>query len=207
MGMRMKNYDIVILGNYTKDTIVSAVGTRYVDGGGFNYGAHAAKVSGLSVAAVTRLAREDFRVVEKLEKIGVDVYPFETPTSTHMKLEYPTDDVDQRILTCTATAGTYTTDQFEDFYSDNPIKTIDDINQESSEDIMFRILYGKKSLVLKAGPSFAGLYVDIFAEDDFLASTTLNKNGEIHLNKDTRIFKRIDSYIQEDKEIIGKIIK
>ena len=109
----MKKYDIIILGNYTKDTIVSSAGTRYVDGGGFNYGAHAARVSGLTVAAVTRLAKEDFRVVEKLNAIGVDVFPFVTQSSTHMRLEYPTDDVDQRILTCTATAGSYTTDQFD----------------------------------------------------------------------------------------------
>ena len=109
----MKNYDIVIFGNYTKDTIVSAKGTRYVDGGGFNYGAHAAAVLGLKVAAVTRLAREDYRVVEKLESIGVDVYPVFTPSSTHMRLEYPTDNVDERILTCTVTAGSYTPDQFE----------------------------------------------------------------------------------------------
>jgi len=109
----MKKYDIVIFGNYTKDTIVSAKGTRYVDGGGFNYGAHAAAVLGLKVAAVTRLAREDYRVVEKLESIGVDVYPVFTPSSTHMRLEYPTDNVDERILTCTVTAGSYTPDQFE----------------------------------------------------------------------------------------------
>ncbi|MCK5033658.1 MAG: hypothetical protein KAS18_08490, partial [Calditrichia bacterium] len=62
----MKKYDIVILGNYTKDTIISASGTRYVDGGGFNYGAHAAVVSGLKVAAITRLAEDDFHVVEAL---------------------------------------------------------------------------------------------------------------------------------------------
>ena len=108
----MKKYDIIILGNYTKDTIVSSAGTRYVDGGGFNYGAHALRVSALKVAAVTRLAKEDFHVVEKLRRIGVDVYPFVTESSTHMRLEYPTDDVDQRILTCTATAGSYTIDQF-----------------------------------------------------------------------------------------------
>ena len=101
----MKNYDIVIFGNYTKDTIVSAAGTRYVDGGGFNYGAHAAVVSALKVAAVTRLAKDDFRVVERLKDIGVDVYPSITPSSTHMRLEYPTDNVDERILTCTVTAG------------------------------------------------------------------------------------------------------
>ncbi len=109
----MKNYDIVIFGNYTKDTIVSAAGTRYVDGGGFNYGAHAAVLTGLKVAAVTRLAKDDFRVVDRLKKAGVDVFPFITPSSTHIKLEYPTDNVDDRILTCTATAGTYTQDQFD----------------------------------------------------------------------------------------------
>ena len=107
-----KSYDIIIFGNYTKDTIVSKKGTRYVDGGGFNYGAHAAAKSEKKVAAVTRLAKEDMRVVQKLESIGVDVYPTFTPTSTHMKLEYYSDNPDERILTCTETAGAYTIDQF-----------------------------------------------------------------------------------------------
>ena len=52
----MKRYDFVTVGNYTKDTIVSAAGTRYVDGGGYNYAAHAARLLGLRVAAVTRRA-------------------------------------------------------------------------------------------------------------------------------------------------------
>lgn len=106
-------YDIIIFGNYTKDTIVSAGGTRFVDGGGFNYGAHAAAALGLKVAAVTRLAREDFHVVRQLERQGIDVFPRTTPTSTHMRLEYPTDNVDERILTCTKSAGPYSLDQFE----------------------------------------------------------------------------------------------
>ncbi|MEE9571850.1 MAG: PfkB family carbohydrate kinase [Candidatus Neomarinimicrobiota bacterium] len=108
----MKNYDIVIFGNYTKDTIISASGTRYVDGGGFNYGAHAAACSGLSVAAVTRLAKEDGRVIKSLESSGIDVYPTFTDSSTHMRLEYPTNNLDERILTCSVSAGTYTVDQF-----------------------------------------------------------------------------------------------
>lgn len=106
-------YDILIFGNYTKDTIVSKAGTRYVDGGGFNYGAHAAVNSGKKVAAVTRLAEEDKHVVEILESIGVDVFPTFTPSSTHMRLEYWTDNPDERILTCTETAGTYTLEQFD----------------------------------------------------------------------------------------------
>jgi sugar/nucleoside kinase (ribokinase family) len=108
----MKSYDIVIFGNYTKDTIISAVGTRNVDGGGFNYGAHAAACSGLKVAAVTRLAKKDDRVIRALKGVGVDVYPTFTESSTHMRLEYPTDNMDERILTCSVSAGTYTVDQF-----------------------------------------------------------------------------------------------
>ena len=41
----MSHYDFITVGNYTKDTIVSAAGTRYVDGGGYNYAAHAAKLA------------------------------------------------------------------------------------------------------------------------------------------------------------------
>jgi sugar/nucleoside kinase (ribokinase family) len=111
--MKNKTYDILIFGNYTKDTIVSKTGTRYVDGGGFNYGAHAAANSGMSVAAVTRLAEDDNHVVEILESFGVDVFPTFTPSSTHMRLEYPSDNPDERTLTCTETAGTYTIDQFD----------------------------------------------------------------------------------------------
>ena len=38
----MKIYDVLYIGNYTKDTIISPAGTKYVDGGAVNYAAHAA---------------------------------------------------------------------------------------------------------------------------------------------------------------------
>lgn len=107
------SYDIVVIGNYTKDTIVSASGTRMVDGGGFNYGAVAAAKTGLRVAAVTRLAQEDFRVVEALRAVGVDVFPTATPESTHMRLEYPTSNPDERILSVARCAGPYSAGQFD----------------------------------------------------------------------------------------------
>ncbi len=37
-----KTYDLVCIGNYTKDTIISPAGVKYVDGGAMNYAAHAA---------------------------------------------------------------------------------------------------------------------------------------------------------------------
>lgn len=113
MENRSDPYDLVLVGNYTKDTIVSATGTRIVDGGGFNYGAHAAVLTGLKIAAVTRLAREDSHVVEALEQRGVDVFATFTPESTRLKLEYPGPNVDERIITVMSSAGSFTPTSFE----------------------------------------------------------------------------------------------
>jgi len=106
--------DTVFVGNYTKDTIVSAAGTRVVDGGAFNYGAHVAASMGLRVVAVTRLAREDWRVVRRLEDLGVKVQAEATPHSTCLRLEYPTANVDERVIYVTSTAGTMTPDQVQE---------------------------------------------------------------------------------------------
>ncbi len=107
------DYDLVFIGNYTKDTIVSSIGTRVVDGGGFNYGAHVASMMGLKTAAVTRLSREDQRVVDALERLGVEVFPTYTPHSTTLCLYYPTSNVDERTISVTCTAGSFAPDQVE----------------------------------------------------------------------------------------------
>ncbi|HEX7833519.1 MAG TPA: hypothetical protein VF787_27960 [Thermoanaerobaculia bacterium] len=38
-----QRFDLITIGNYTKDTIVTRSGTRHVHGGGFNYAARAAR--------------------------------------------------------------------------------------------------------------------------------------------------------------------
>jgi len=106
--MAPNRYDVIFLGHYTKDTIVSATGTRVVDGGAFNYGAHVAARMGLRVAAITRLARADWHVVDELEHLGVDVYAQATPHSTCLRLEYPTTNVDERVIRITSSAGPFT---------------------------------------------------------------------------------------------------
>ncbi len=101
------SYDLVTIGNYTKDTIVTPGGTRSVDGGGMNYAANAAARLGLKTAVVTRLAREDERVVRAMTAAGIDCYPTYTPASTTMQLLYPGANPDVRILTVTRTAGSF----------------------------------------------------------------------------------------------------
>jgi sugar/nucleoside kinase (ribokinase family) len=111
MSARKHDFDVATIGNYTKDTIVNASGTLHADGGGFSYAAYAALSLGCKVAAITRLAVEDFHVVRNLEEAGITVFATETPSSTLMRLEYPTDNVDERLLSVAATAGSYTPEQ------------------------------------------------------------------------------------------------
>ena len=104
---------MAFIGHYTKDTIVSAAGTRVVDGGAFNYGAHVAARMGLRAAAVTRLARADWHVVDELAALGVDVFATATPASTCLRLEYPTANVDERVIHVTSSAGPFTPAEVE----------------------------------------------------------------------------------------------
>jgi len=104
-------FDIVFIGHYTKDTIVYPTVTRVVDGGAFNYGANVAARMGLRVAVVTRLARADWHVVESLEALGVTAFAKATPASTCLTLTYPTDDLDQRTITLTSSAGPFTVEE------------------------------------------------------------------------------------------------
>jgi sugar/nucleoside kinase (ribokinase family) len=114
LGMKIKEvYDVVYIGNYTKDTITSPAGVRHVDGGAVNYAAHAAAKIGFKVAVVTRLAREDERVVEKFAQAGIDCFPTYTPHSTLMNLNYPTDNPDIRNLSVLGTAGSITINEVE----------------------------------------------------------------------------------------------
>jgi sugar/nucleoside kinase (ribokinase family) len=56
------------------------------------------------VAAVTRRAQDDHGVTAPLTAAGIDVYAFDSPSSTLMRLEYPTANVDERILSVAGVA-------------------------------------------------------------------------------------------------------
>src|SRR5512136_1007086 len=105
MTLHSEMFDVAYIGNYTKDTIVTPAGVGHVDGGGAHYAAVAGARLGLKVAAVTKLSRADEHVVRKLERAGVTVFARYTPESTCVRLEYPTSDVDQRLMFITASAG------------------------------------------------------------------------------------------------------
>jgi sugar/nucleoside kinase (ribokinase family) len=72
-------------------------------------------LKGIKVGAVTRLAAADRRSTQALSARGIDVHIFESPHSTLMRLEYPTANVDQRILTVSAVADPFTPELLESF--------------------------------------------------------------------------------------------
>src|ERR1035437_3259893 len=110
-------YDIVMLGNCTKDTIISTAGTREQHGGGVTYGAYVAALMGLKTAVVIRLSRKDVQVIDGFIQAGVTVFPTYTRYSTNMRLHYPSSNMDERVLSMTHTAGALRADQVRDLES------------------------------------------------------------------------------------------
>jgi len=96
------------MGHYTKDTIVSSSGTRVVNGGAFNYGANIAARMKLKVQAITMMSSKDSEVASDLEKLGVKTYVTWTPESTCLKLLYPSDNPDERVIYVSSWAGPFT---------------------------------------------------------------------------------------------------
>ena len=116
-----KVYDVVCIGNYTKDTIITPAGVTYVGGDAINYSAHAAARLGARVVVVTHLASEDKRVVEKFTQSGIDCFPTYTSQSTLMRLEYPTTNPDIRTLSVTNTAGSISANEIMDLQAKSAV--------------------------------------------------------------------------------------
>jgi sugar/nucleoside kinase (ribokinase family) len=105
---QLQEFDIAFLGHYTKDTIVSPHETKTGRGGAFYYGAHVVVKMGLKAAVITRLAEEDFGVVDDLSRMGVEVFATPTMQSTSLKLVYPIQNLDHRTVYNVGFAGPFT---------------------------------------------------------------------------------------------------
>jgi len=101
-------FDIAFLGHYTKDTILLANEERIVDGGAIIYGGNVAARMGLRTAIITRMARQDFKVLEQFRGLGVQVFKRETPNSTKLRLVYQSSNLDERIIYLTSSAEPFT---------------------------------------------------------------------------------------------------
>ena len=68
---------------------------------------------GLKSAVVTNLAREDWHIVEELQRLGVTVLARESKFSTCLDLIYPTSNLDERIIKLKSQADPFTVEQIK----------------------------------------------------------------------------------------------
>ena len=102
----MNHYDLVFMGHVTIDEIEAKEGSaRGVPGGAPYFGAFAACCSKRRIAVVTRMAEQDAYMLEPLKAAGIDVYLQPVPSTTHMRVVHPTENVDERLMYQTKNAG------------------------------------------------------------------------------------------------------
>lgn len=112
----MNNYDIVFVGHVATGEIVPFKGTSSLGAGGASFfGATAAFCCTKKIAMVTRMSEENEHFIEPLKKMGIDVYVQHTRETSHMKVVYPTANVDERQIFQTRSAGFFRIEEMPSF--------------------------------------------------------------------------------------------
>lgn len=100
-------YDIVIIGHVTSDILVQkGVATGFIGGGAY-FSAFAAQRSAVKIRVVTRLAPEDFGILEGLKKEGIEVTAIPSVRTTSIENVFETEDVDRRKVRLLAQADPF----------------------------------------------------------------------------------------------------
>ncbi len=94
--MPPQNFDVVLLGHFTKDKDVIDGKERDVLGGAVYYGAFPLKMMGIKVAVVTKLARKDFPQLSIFKRAGISIFAREGPQTTGIRNLYSPEDPDKR---------------------------------------------------------------------------------------------------------------
>lgn len=102
-----KKFDIVIIGDLSKDKIVIGKRVSTQPGGAVLYGSiPIAEIS--KVAVITKLAKKDLSLLNEMKKIGVRIFPVLSSKTTEFENIYPDpDNLDKRIQRVNAIADPF----------------------------------------------------------------------------------------------------
>jgi sugar/nucleoside kinase (ribokinase family) len=96
--LQMKRYDIVFMGHFAKGTIVPFKGSGFAEWGGpIFFGPLAASCLTKRIAAVTRIAESDEKLLEPLRTAGIDLFVQHRET-VQMLVVHPNVNVDERQI-------------------------------------------------------------------------------------------------------------
>ena len=94
--MKLKNFDVVLLGHFAIDNDVVDGVEKEVTGSAVYHGAFALNAIGAKVAVVTKLAKKHFPMLSIFKDAGISVFPTESEETTGIRNVYSTDDPDNR---------------------------------------------------------------------------------------------------------------
>lgn len=103
-------FDMVSIGHFAKDVIVVDGRSYEASGGGVYFGAMAARLLGIRVAAVTRLHPGDFWRLDEMRQAGIEVFARAAAETSGIENCYNSADMERRVCTPMGFAGPFTAD-------------------------------------------------------------------------------------------------
>lgn len=103
--------DIAVVGDFARDRLVFRGQVEYSSGGAVYYGALALQRMGVRTAVITRLAEQDFHLLEELRREGIVVHAQTAPQTSGLENIYTTENMDRRICHLLGFAGPFRTDE------------------------------------------------------------------------------------------------
>jgi sugar/nucleoside kinase (ribokinase family) len=105
----MKKYDFAFIGHTSINQIIPFEGSpKSVSGGAVTFAAMTAAALGKRTALITKAAKRDKSIFVPLKEKGVDVFPIPSEETTHLRLIYPSQDIDFREIYQEKNAGPIT---------------------------------------------------------------------------------------------------
>jgi len=103
----VEHVDIAVVGDFARDKIVFRGRVQESSGGAVYYGAIALRRVGLRTAVITRLAKQDFHLLDELRREGALVYAQPAPETSGIENTYTSDDMDHRVCRLIGFAGPF----------------------------------------------------------------------------------------------------
>jgi len=107
--------DIAVVGDFARDRLVFCGQVEYSSGGAVYYGALALQRMGVRTAVITRLAKQDFHLLEELRREGIVVYAQAAPQTSGLENIYATENMDRRVCHPLGFAGPFRFDEMPGF--------------------------------------------------------------------------------------------
>ena len=103
----MKQFDIIMIGNFAKDKLIVDGVEEIASGGGVFYGSVVVKRLGLKVGVITRLHPDDFPRLEALRAEGIEVHATPASGTSGIANYYQSNDMERRITKPIGFGGSY----------------------------------------------------------------------------------------------------